>query len=367
MPNLGNQEAATRRSIPIRQWDWAKECTKLCLLMEQAQSKSKTGRLIWLDVIKGLSIIMVIYAHLLTKDNLSVINSLYQVARMPVFFCISGFFMYNISYDLQLLWKRMRKRLRVQLMPTIIFFFLFVFAFRNSDFEEYIFDTYKSGYWFTYVSVLYFFTLAPLLVLFSRFRIGDVGRIVVFLSIMVVSVVSLSLANSTGFLDTKLGGLLSFEHYIGYLRFLAVGCIFRILWNKYADKLMRWQAFTVAIVVFAVSYIFGGLLSLTTSFAGIYILLYSSYILSSFFAGSKVVDFLAFLGSLTLEIYLLHYFVVEMILLSVNGYSGLISNIVNKPWEFFIIFVMSLAVALICLLIVKSLDFIKLKKLIFGK
>lgn len=337
--------------------------------MEQAQAQSeyKAKRLVWLDVIKGLSIIMVIYAHLLTKDATSAINSLYQIARMPVFFCISGFFMYSISFDLQLLWKRMRKRLKVQLVPTIIFFVLFVIAFRDNNFGKYIFNTYKAGYWFTYVSVLYFLTLAPLLVLFYRFQLGKAGRIAVFLLIMVGSVVTLSLSSNSGFLDTKLGGFLSFEHYIGYLRFLAAGCIFRILWDKYSDKLMRWQAFVVAIVIFAVSYHFGGLLSLTTSFAGIYILLYGSYILSSFFAGSKIVDFFAFLGSLTLEIYLLHYFVVEMTLLSFDGYLDFITNIVNKPWEFFIVFVMSLAVALVCLLIVKLLDCIKLKRHIFGK
>lgn len=331
----------------------------------QSNTQKSSNRLIWLDIIRGLAIILVIYAHLL-KNNTSLINSVLNSIRMPTFFFISGFFIYGVVYDFQLLLRRLKNRLTRQLYPTIILFSLFVVLFKNSNFE-YAFDTYKAGYWFTYVSVLFFITLAPLLVLFTKIGLSNKGRIAVFLIIIVLSLVMQTLAFKLGFFETKIAGLLSFEHYIGYLRFLCAGCVFRIFWERYSDKLMNWTVYVLSIVCFILGFNFGGMLKILSIFFGIYVILFTAYKLSNIFTSSKILNFLSYLGSLTLEIYLLHYFVLNSTVYQWSWYSNFLTRVVNTPYELPIVLMLSLIIGLICLLIDKILIKINIKKYIFGK
>ena len=89
---------------------------------------------------------------------------------MPLFLFISGFFAYSASYDWGLLKKRSLNRLIKQFYPTMILWLIFCWIFREGDLNDWLLDSSKGGYWFTFVSVEMFFTVAPFLLLLSKYR-----------------------------------------------------------------------------------------------------------------------------------------------------------------------------------------------------
>ncbi|MBD5230778.1 MAG: acyltransferase [Bacteroidales bacterium] len=325
--------------------------------------KTKSNRAEWIDIVRGVTMLLVVYSHVCSSS--SSLNSIFLTTRMPLFFFISGFFMYSVEYNAQLIWRRTKNRICKQLYPTIIIFSIFIIAFYNHDFS-YIFHEYKIGYWFTYVSVLYFFTLVPILYLFTKYKIRSKVRIIVFVFLMVSTLILHHLiVQHTSFLTSKLSGLLSFDHYISYFRYLICGCVFRIFWNKYNAQLMNWVGFIVCAAYFIVSICVGGILSLFTAFAGIYVMLFTFYKLSNYFFKHITFRAFSFVGSMTLEIYLLHYFLLSF--KEIPGIRHLINSTTNTLWEFPVVATASILIILFCLLIVWLLRSIKIYPLLFGK
>ncbi len=326
--------------------------------------KKISNRAEWIDMIRGVAMILVVYAHLCHSQTF--LKSIISTTRMPLFFFISGFFMYSIEYNSQLIWRRTKNRVIKQLCPTIIFFLLFVAIFYHFDVIGGGYDEFKVGYWFTYVSVLYFFTLIPILYLFTKNRVKSHVRILAFTLLILISVVCQSyVASHTSFYSTGLSNLLSFEHYISYLRFIFLGCIFRILWNKYNTKLLKWPYFIISAISFVLSLYIGGYLILLTPVAGIYILLFTFYNLSRSFPNHVILRALAFIGSLTLEIYLIHYFVLAYF--ETPAILRFIKSTYNTIWEFPIVTLNSLIIILCCIIIVWVLRWSKIYSLLFWK
>ena len=83
--------------------------------------------------------------------------------RMPLFFFVSGFLAYKASqvWNIQNLGSLLLKKFKVQVIPTVVFFFL-AMAILNKDFwpavEKAYHSVFKGGYWFTIV-LLYMFIL----------------------------------------------------------------------------------------------------------------------------------------------------------------------------------------------------------------
>lgn len=308
--------------------------------------------------------LLVVYSHVC--DTSSSLNMIFRTTRMPLFFFISGFFIYSVEYNANLIWRRTKNRIFKQLIPTIYFFSLFVIIFNHQDFSV-IFDDYKTGYWFTYVSVLYFFTLIPILYIFTKFKIRNIVRVFVFIFLLILTIILHSIiASHTSFLTSDFSGLLSFDHYLSYFRYIISGCIFRIFWNKYKAKLLNWPYFIICTTIFIASLYAGsgGIIALFTAYSGIYIMLFTFYNLSNIFPSNIILRGLSFIGSMTLEIYLLHYFLLSFIR---PGIQNLIQSTTNTYLEFPMVTTASSIVILCCLLIVWFLNRIKLYSLLFGK
>ena len=127
----------------------------------------KKPRLEWLDALRGFTMVMVVAYHVTqgfgetwkTSETMPFL-ALY---RMPLFFFVSGFLAYKASqvWSLRNLGSLVVKKLRVQLIPTIVFF-LFAMAVLNPDFWKAVSNAlvsqYKGGYWFT-IALLYMFLI----------------------------------------------------------------------------------------------------------------------------------------------------------------------------------------------------------------
>lgn len=334
-----------------------------------ASPVKKGNRELWLDILRGVAMLLVVYSHILVYSGAGVpgsaLNAIFISTRMPLFFFISGFFMYSVDYDFALATHRLRNRLLKQLYPTIIFFVLFVLLCRNGKFNH-LHHTAKDGYWFTYVSVLYFITLLPMLVTFSRLKIGARGRIVTFLILMLGSYILQNLADATGFFSTYTAGYLSYLHYISYLRFLLAGCIFRILWNRFGAELLRGNLAIAAAVDFILFFDVAGDARFVTACCGIYCLMYASYKLTGLFGNKRPMKWLAYIGSMTLEIYLLHYIILNFTVKKVEYVCDIVKNSANRPWEFLLMGGIAVVTVLICLLLTALLKRLKLYGLFFG-
>lgn len=117
--------------------------------MQQSLSPAGKERLKVLDVIRGVTMILVVFHHVRgvtfgLYGSPSPLSEFFVAFRMPMFFFISGFVAYKAvdSWNMGLFRRRLGKKAMVELVPTVVFFSLFV-ALEGWDW------TFPGGYWFT--------------------------------------------------------------------------------------------------------------------------------------------------------------------------------------------------------------------------
>jgi fucose 4-O-acetylase-like acetyltransferase len=126
----------------------------------------KKPRLEWLDALRGFTMILVIANHVAglgfgLSPKVSSSMQFLVMFRMPLFFFVSGFLAYKASqlWDIKNLSMLMLKKIRVQTIPTIVFFLIGA-AILGKQFmptvEDWLTRPLKGGYWFTIV-LLYMF------------------------------------------------------------------------------------------------------------------------------------------------------------------------------------------------------------------
>ena len=135
---------------------------------ETIPMKVKKPRLEWLDALRGFTMVLVVANHVLglgfgMSNKVSSSMQFLIMFRMPLFFFVSGFLAYKASqvWNIQNLGSLLLKKFKVQVIPTVVFFFL-AMAILNKDFwpavEKAYHSVFKGGYWFTIV-LLYMFIL----------------------------------------------------------------------------------------------------------------------------------------------------------------------------------------------------------------
>ncbi len=118
-------------------------------------------RLEWLDALRGFTMFMVVTNHTYgfgfdTNTKYSMFMSVCLLFRMPLFFFISGFLAYkaSFSWNLRDTGQLIAKKLRVQIVPTVVFMTAYVAIVAKDFWErmEYAWtSSTKGGYWFTIV------------------------------------------------------------------------------------------------------------------------------------------------------------------------------------------------------------------------
>ena len=126
----------------------------------------KKPRLEWLDALRGFTMILVVAYHVAQTgfgESWRHSSSMPFLVpfRMPLFFFVSGFLAYKASqvWNLRNLGTLVWKKVKVQTIPTIVFFLLAT-ALLSTKFwpalEASYHSPFKGGYWFTIV-LLYMF------------------------------------------------------------------------------------------------------------------------------------------------------------------------------------------------------------------
>ena len=299
-------------------------------------------RIGYIDAMRGFTMILVVYSHVCgfcLGDRQIALNDVLFLFRLPCFFFISGW-LFAGTVPLLTIWSVIKKKFMIQIVPTL--FFLFLLSPPPAFFHQ--FGAFKGGYWFTF-ALFYFFVIYMLMAWPFRRHQSTKSDVVMLLLTLVISMsaywydinyhrLQLSIGNSqfsifnSQFIFDVLG-LLSYVVWRYYL-FFFLGTLAR----KYFPQFLKIASNSklvacMAILFLAISQIpqsdiflreyfkfsVGGILGMTVIFA-LFRYLYTSPRLSHYSSiFHQPSSILKFVGTRTLDIYLLHYFFLPEFLL----------------------------------------------------
>lgn len=315
--------------------------------------------------------LLVIYSHVLTylTPVNSEINKILITFRMPLFFFIMGFFLYDTNYNFILLRQRTRNRIVRQLLPTILFFTLYV-ALKGGSHINSLFSAYKGGYWFTFVSVEMFIIIAPLLYYFCRKRYDKSRTAIILISAFLLTAMCNILWSCLFSLSStnKLVKLFSLELIVHYIPYVILGCIIRMLWTQFENKIINFLWFCFALVLFCACILWNFVAKdFLMAICGIYILFYAFYNVPTNLYKGRLGSALIYIGKFTLEIYLLHYFIFGIInrATPISRVLQPLLGAANSIYEIPSILFISILIAIVCLSIVQIMKFLKIYQFAF--
>ena len=305
-------------------------------------------RIGYIDAMRGFTMILVVYSHICTfcmGDSNMAFNDVFFLFRLPCFFFISGW-LFKVTDPV---WPIIKKKFMVQIVPTL--FFLFLLAPPPAYFHQ--FGAFKGGYWFTFALFVYFMLYIGCYLLFRRYQ-GIKADVIMLLVALAISMsaywydINYSRLSSMPTWQKDILGFLSFVTWRYYLFFI-LGTLARKHFHHFLQFTSNVKLVAIVVAFFVISMIpqsdifireylrfaIGGILGMTMVFAA-FRFLYTYSRLSP----------LEYVGTRTLDIYLLHYFFLPRFLMA---YSPLL-HAYNSSIQFVVIMVIALIVLLISLL-----------------
>ena len=296
-----------------------------------------TKRLSWLDALRGFTMILVVAYHVAQfafheNEKTSAALPFLVLMRMPLFFFVSGFLAYKAAFSwtipnaLTLTWKK----IKVQVIPTVVFLCIFVVFRMKGDFMDGLMrllaSPTKGGYWFTWV-LLQMFIIYYVCCYIGKWLqrlIGENNWLTPMLLFLgwagsVFAYETLYMPKTFTYHKDLFFDYSSLVQTIRYMQFFLLGNIVRRYWSR-VEQLFDTSWFfplvvTLAVVCCADIFQLHTLRKVWTNLPRT-IAMYSLLLLVVMFfrhyktwfdGGQRVGRFLSFIGTRTLDIYLLHF------------------------------------------------------------
>lgn len=344
-----------------------------------------TNRLEYLDSLRGVAILFVIYYHLIAYGNEShsLINEYVVRMRMPLFFFIGGFFATFFSFDKTLYIKRIKNRLTKQLYPTLIIWTIFIIVswfIGGASLKEYvlhgIYDPAKRGYWFTISLVEVYLIYAIVSYYFFRYGVDLKIQAWIYLTIsLVLGALFLCFFNSympEGRI-LQIYSVLSLSKLTNLIPFFYLGIFFRIYEERLFKLIGNIYSACILLVLFYGCCVFDNkpgefetTLYYVSRLTGLLAVLSVFTCMKHYFTVNTIVGrYLIRIGQKTLPIYLFHFFLIILIPFFLRDYKDylMIGTVLELP----VILLWSAVIAEICLSVDKMLQWIpSCHKLIFN-
>lgn len=316
-------------------------------------------RIGYIDAMRGFTMILVVFAHVchfcLGNDRMGY-NAIFILFRLPCFFMLSGWLFEPISKNAFL--TVARHKAMVQLLPTFIF--LLLLAPPPEFFHQ--LGALKGGYWFTFV-LFEFFILYMVIVRIGKHWTPILAFVITIASFFYARYYDSLKSSSEGFqlLMIDMMGFLSVTTWRLFI-FFYIGTWIR----RHFDAFIRWTNKPIVILLISAAffliassshkdnmwfemfrYYVGGITGMTMIFT-LFRLLYTSPIIhlpSSIFHHPSSI--LKFVGTRTLDIYLLHYFFLPRFLME---YAPKLQAYDSRLLEFVVIMALSLVILVLCLI-----------------
>ena len=319
-----------------------------------------TKRIEYIDAMRGFTMILVVYSHICRYclgDWTMGWNDVFFIFRLPCFFFISGWLFYQVGRQWNSVTVKnvIRHKFMVQIVPTLIF--LLLLAPPPLFFSR--LGATKGGYWFTFALFEFFVIYIVSALTFGKSKHADRWMLLTALTIS-ASAFCYDIYYNVYFSKmgwvTKLLGFLSFITWRYYL-FFFLGTLAK----KYFDTFLTWTQNRLLIIVAFIGFVaiaviphsdnasleyfifaVGGILGMMLVFT-----FFRSFTL--WFTKEKLLGrSLQYVGTRTLDIYLLHYFVLPRFLLL---YRDQLFVCDNQVWQFLVAMVLALLVVLVCLIV----------------
>lgn len=324
----------------------------------------KKERIQYIDALRGFTMLLVVFAHVETFsfqhiENTTFLGDLFRIFRMPLFFFVSGFLSYKPGGDwtLRQCGTLAVKKLRIQLIPTLFLGLLYTYFCLGETFVWFITLPLKAGYWFTIV------LLEMFLIYYAVRLICEKVNALKDLTLVVLLVIALALytVNTINPLIDHVSNILSFTQTARYLVFFVLGMIASNYKETFFMMLDNGKAMLSILVAFLTLLIIYNKVEHTSTIlcadvAGIFGLLiifafFRKYA-PSFDSSTKLGKSLQYIGKRTLDIYLLHYFVLPKDLTALGNFFLQTPNIAI---EFATVITLSLLIVGLCLLLSNTL------------
>ena len=319
----------------------------------QITESLKKERIEYIDAMRGFTMILVVYSHICNYclgDWGMGFNETFFLFRLPCFFFISGWLFERPErqWNSVTIKSVVKHKFMVQIVPTMIF--LLLLAPPPLFFSR--LGTTKGGYWFTFALFVFFF----LYIISSRFckKWGCLLAFIISVMAFCYDAYYNSYFSHLGLLPKALG-FISFATWRYYL-FFYIGTLVK----QHFDVFIQWtnKPIVIASVIVGfgaismmphsenvpISYLFfaiGGMLGLTMIFT-----LFRLFYTHRF---SQITHHsLEYVGTRTLDIYLLHFFLLPRFLLP---YGEQLRTYHSTPLEFIVALMLTLVVLALCLVI----------------
>lgn len=281
----------------------------------------KTERLRVFDALRGFSMILVVFAHIMyyfgVGSSTTITGEIFITFRMPLFFFVSGFFAYRAySYWTTALYKRVFcQKIKAQIICSIIFYALLKFT-QNENPLGWTEKGFQ-GYWFTIVLFQMFTIYALTNIIAHTFRRNISIPITIAIAVVTMALVPLDVLDSS-----LISTILDTPNLCYFFQFFALGIIVRHYEHRFINLISNNAVKAVLITGFVIclcishtnlpmerGYIFRQLLPLITSYLGLLMVISLFNSADTFLNKSNFIsNSLCFTGRRTLDIYMLHYF-----------------------------------------------------------
>lgn len=328
-------------------------------------------RLEYIDSLRGLAILLVVFMHVPQYGFGQSIGGYYMelatLLAVPLFFFISGLFVPLELTPPAII--KIKKRVHSILLPTIVIGGLYAML-NHVSFMDMLQDKFKAGYWFT-ITLFEFFVIVDMLRLMASksqrlFNILLIGACFVCYGLSMPTVQRM-------YGDAVIAQILGLAQW-KYFIFFILG-----MFVKHNAKTIYTEKGGVAIVMaFLIVYaanaignfqLNGLLYNINLLLKEISIVLLAYYVFytyrSKLSSLTRMGRWLSKIGTYTLEIYLMHYFVLPRHLDGVVDIVGLVENPLLASVIALVIALMVVGVVLIFVSILQSNSYIK--KMLWNK
>lgn len=324
----------------------------------------KTKRIEFIDAMRGFTMILVVLCHvsglcLGIENNIPSIHPFLYEFRMPTFFFISGFVLYKAEHvwNAKNVFLFLKKKFPVQIITTTIFFSVFLYI-NCISVNEGLFSESKYGYWFTYTLFVYFIIYSISQFLFHLFDFSEKVKDILTITLGLVFYLLFSVSSIFHTLpfNIETEHFLSMNHW-GYFLFFSIGTLFKKHYNSILYYLDEKPVILICLIVYFILNIYYdtmvtthvNIFNLLTAISGI-VLIFSFFRKHEhFFSKENIIGrLLQFTGRRTLDIYLLHYFLLPV---NLYTYTSFLRNTPMPLIELIISLLISLAVICGCLVI----------------
>lgn len=339
------------------------------------------NRIGYIDAMRGFSMILVVFGHILLMmgfpTDSTILGSILLTFRMPLFFFVSGFFAYRAldKWTLKFCKSVLKRKIQAQVVCTLFFYSLFQLCHDKSPLL--FLDNGFSWFWFTIVLfqmfVIYMFLAC------AEHLTGK--RKIVTISLICLSVLFFVIYVKSTNINFPLWRTLQWGYLVEYFQFFAFGILCRKYYHLLSKCLLSDTFRTASILVYIASlfavYGFNRHLQefnsgfynimnmLVVRYSGLLTIFIMFFSNEKYFSGNnRPCQWLRFVGRRTLDIYMLHVFLLPNLLLLKPYLTGN-GMLLNQLAIGLLASVLNIAVCLFISNLLRSSDF--LSRWLFGE